>query len=165
MQANRTRMRDAAVSPVVATILMVAITVVLAATAYSWTSSLGTRGAGAPASVALVSDGSLAAPAAHNPQKAYSVTATSPGLRWSNLALQLDGATATYVPALRSGGAPDLDAWCVLDGAGACEASAVAAGLVEAGDRVMLEDAGLANAKLRIVDPAANTVVYTLTVQ
>lgn len=166
MQAKRTpARRDDAVSPVIATILMVAITVVLAATVYVWMSGFSVDGEGAPKDVALTSDGALSTSGGNNAQKTYTLVAATPGQRWSDIKLQLDGATMTYASALLSNAAPDANGYCVLTNAGACEASAAAAGTLDAGDRLVLEDATLDGSTLFVVDSASNSVVYALTVR
>ena len=167
MQENAKRMRrDAAVSPVVGTILMVAITVVLAATVYGFMTNVGQPPARPAGNVAMTGDGQLE-PAAggNNPQKTFVVAGGTPGLRWADVRLQLDGAGMSYVPTLRSAAAGDANAWCVLSAANACEASSAAAGPIDAGDRLVLEDPTLDGSKLLLIDPVANAIMLTQTVR
>ena len=173
MKANRKFLKndEEAVSPVIAVILMVAITVVLAATVYVWVSGFGSSNSAPAKSIALTSDGALAeaiSTAGHqqNQAKNYSVASASPGLKWGDVKLSLDGETMTYTDASQNGGTQNTNAWCLLTSAGACVASAdYAAKLVEAGARIRLEDASLSASKFLIVDPASNSQIYTLTIQ
>lgn len=90
MKANRKFLNndDEAVSPVIAVILMVAITVVLAATVYVWVSGFsgGNQGAAASLSVSQVAAyaDALAGTAATDGLK-FTVTAVSPGFTLTNL--------------------------------------------------------------------------------
>ena len=173
MKANRKFLKndEEAVSPVIAVILMVAITVVLAATVYVWVSGFGASNSAPAKSIALTSDGALAeaiATAGHqqNPAKNYSIASASPGLKWGDLKFTLDGETVTYADTSQNGGTQNTNAWCLLTSSGACVAAAdYGAKLVEAGSRIRLEDATLGASKLLIVDPASNSQIYSVVVQ
>lgn len=154
MKSNKcSATRDDAVSPVIAVILMVAITVVLAATVYVWVSSIGGQ-SGAPAkSIALTSAGAQTA----GFEKNYTVASASPGLKWGDLQLLVDGTPYAYA----TGPVPGNGEWGGWS-AGALEASG---GIVDAGDALEVDGAAdLSGKKLVLVDAASNSLVYSLTV-
>src|SRR5438552_19049464 len=100
MKANRKFLRsdDDAVSPVIAVILMVAITVVLAATVYVWVSGFGSQ-SGTPAkTISLTSNGALA-----TNSKTYAVASATSGMKWSDISFTLNGAALSYNNALGNG--------------------------------------------------------------
>lgn len=166
MKANRKFLKndEEAVSPVIAVILMVAITVVLAATVYVWVSGFGASNSQPAKSIALTGDGALNTPASNNDQKTYMVASASPGLKWADLTVKLGGAPAAYADVVDL--TANTDSWCVLNTAGTdCDASAAAANLVDAGDKIRIEDASLAGQQLLFLDAASNSIIYTLTVQ
>ena len=170
MKANRKFLNgDDAVSPVIAVILMVAITVVLAATVYVWVSGFGSNSSQPAKSIAFTSDGAITALTAnHAPTKTYTVASASPGMKFGDLTLKLDGSTMTYNDASDDATTPtDSEDWCVLTSAGACIASgSYATELVDAGDRIRLEDAGsLSGSKFLVLDAGSNSIILTLTVQ
>ena len=76
---------DRAVSPVIAVILMVAITVVLAAVVYTWVSGFG-QGNVAPRSMGLMSNGATV-----DGNASFTVTSASPGLLWNELQFLVNG--------------------------------------------------------------------------
>lgn len=76
--------KDEAVSPVIAVILMVAITVVLSAVVYVWVSGMGEGQDMAP-SLSLQSSGSDSSGAN------YTVISATPDLLWSDLKFLVDG--------------------------------------------------------------------------
>lgn len=79
--------KDEAVSPVIAVILMVAITVVLAAVVYVWVSGMG-EGSEMARSLSLQSSGSDASGAN------FTVISATPGLPWNELRFLVDGEAA-----------------------------------------------------------------------
>lgn len=154
--ARRT-MREDAVSPVIAVILMVAITVVLAAVVYVWVSGFGTTGTEMARSMSVVTDGTSA-----NSNATFTVSSASPTLKWDEIALNLDGRSLGY--ANLTAGAPTDYRWCVWNGNGYCEASP--SGYVNAGARLYVQKTGsLSGTKLTIVDTLANSAMVTLTVR
>lgn len=153
----RTRANDEAVSPVIAVILMVAITVVLAAVVYVWVSGFQV-GNTPPGSMSIAFNGH---PGASN--VSYIVTSATSGMHYTDVALQLDGATLQY--ANLTAGAPTADKWCLWNPAGYCNASPGSATL-NAGDVLYLQNTspGIGSA-LNIVDTKANAVLLTITVR
>ena len=182
MKANRKSINreDEAVSPVIAVILMVAITVVLAATVYVWVSGFGSNSSQPAKSIAFTSGGQLAttattdATAGDDSYKAYVVSAASPGLKYSDLTFTLNGATLVISTGNCDATLSDLS---TADNAGnwiACSAAFATGGgaakgtgdLVMAGDHVYLvkEGASMSGQTLRVLDSAANSIITTLTV-
>lgn len=180
MKANRKFLHgdEEAVSPVIAVILMVAITVVLAATVYVWVSGFGSNSSQPAKSVAFTSGGTLQtaqtldATDAGDSYKVYIVSAASPGLKYSDLAFTLNGATMT-----RQGNCDTTLTDLATDGGGAywigCSSafsasSAVRASdaLVTAGDHiyVSLEGASMSGNTFRVLDSNANSIITTLVV-
>src|SRR5438552_15760784 len=93
MKANRKFLRsdDDAVSPVIAVILMVAITVVLAATVYVWVSGFGSQ-SGTPAkTISLTSAGALTTDSDPNNGKNYTIASATSGMKWSDISFTLSG--------------------------------------------------------------------------
>lgn len=76
--------RDDAVSPVIAVILMVAITVVLAAVVYTWVSGMGS-GNPPPGTLGLIGSG------VEDGNASFSISSATPGMMWSNLKVQVNG--------------------------------------------------------------------------
>lgn len=72
------------VSPIIAVILMVAITVVLAATIYVWVSGFGGGGDETP-SMALQAD---------NADNTWTVTSADTGISWDDIEFKISGSTA-----------------------------------------------------------------------
>src|SRR5437773_12441924 len=100
MKANQKFLRDDddAVSPVIAVILMVAITVVLAATVYVWVSGFGSNSSSPAKTIALTSNGAIAdcdgsATVATEECKDYVIASASPGARRQDLTFTLNGVT------------------------------------------------------------------------
>jgi flagellin-like protein len=160
MKANAALRSDEAVSPVISVIMMVAITVVLAAGVYVWVSSQDAHAAGAPGSFAITSAGNAANPGPGNYYKNYTMVAAMPGFTYGQLALTLDGAPLQA----------ELGAGCEPSAAGswsACNGGAPrdAAASLGAGDVLTLRLAAApGGATLRFLDPASNSVVYTVAV-
>jgi len=155
MKANRKfRGEDEAVSPVIAVILMVAITVVLAATVYVWVSGFGSQSSQPAKTISLTSNGAIASSV-----KQYTVASATPGLKWNDLSYTLDGTSLTYDNALGT----DND-FCVADGGTTCVVSPVPSTTVDAGDTIKLQHASLSGKTFRILDSQANSVIYTITV-
>jgi flagellin-like protein len=161
MKANRAfRSRDDAVSPVIAVILMVAITVVLAATVYVWVSGFGSQ-SGTPAkTIALTSTGAIS-----NGDKTYSVASATPGMRWLDITLTVDGTTVSQFTHVAGGASCSSSSditnasWFPCSGA----TSEVGQGTVDAGDTVRI--GGVSSGQtLRVLDSAANSVIVSLVI-
>lgn len=197
MKANRKfLMRDEeAVSPVIAVILMVAITVVLAATVYVWVSGFGSNSSQPAKSIAFTSGGTLktsqdldaetwdhdsnagTAEVLRNDDsyKIYIVSAASPGLKYSDLAFTLNGATVAHSTAgcdsddsdTQLAGATSPE-WvvCVSPWATTAPTERATSDLVSAGDHiyVMLEGSSASGQTFRVLDSAANAIITTLVV-
>ena len=86
---------DEAVSPVIAVILMVAITVVLAATVYVWVSGFGSSGSQAKsASFSTTASGGV---------NSMTLVSVSPNTDWNHLKIAVSGATV-YGILVKAGG-------------------------------------------------------------
>lgn len=110
MKANRKSLNreDEAVSPVIAVILMVAITVVLAATVYVWVSGFGSNSNSSPAhTMSVVSAGAInaadtetvaddATPQMDTWTKTYTVSSASPTLTYGDMTLTVGGTQYTF---------------------------------------------------------------------
>lgn len=161
MKANRAFRNDEdAVSPVIAVILMVAVTVVLAATVYTWVSGFRGASASPAASLALSSNGSPANPGAGNFYKNFTITVAMAGMRYGDLQLTLEG-----VPLVA-----DLGAACEPSATGrwtACGGPTVrgATSQVSAGDFLSIRATTTPTGKmLRFVDPESNSILLAATV-
>jgi flagellin-like protein len=172
MKANRKFLNashDEAVSPVIAVILMVAITVVLAATVYVWVSGFGSSSTSASKALTL-SSASVLTGAAGSATKSYTVASATPGMKWSDITIAIDGEGARNHTVASTGS--------VSDGSYLCSTSVVAAttwvactgslietsgNLTNAGDLIKL--AGLTSGTtLRIIDAASNSQITSITV-
>jgi flagellin-like protein len=167
MKANQKfRNDDEAVSPVIAVILMVAITVVLAATVYVWVSGFGTQSSTPAKTMSLSSGGALLADSSGNSWKNYTVSSATSGMKWTDVKLTLNGnalncysANANF--AGNSFGVAQAGAFVACNSATQGPAT-----VVGAGDRLQLFVAGggLSGQTLRILDSQANSVILTLVV-
>ena len=159
MKANQKFLNndDEAVSPVIAVILMVAITVVLAATVYVWVSGFGSQSSQPAKTISLTSSGSLS-----SSNKAYTVASATSGMRWSDITATVDGTTFTFTTSVACAtdlAANSVNSWRVCAGT-STEAST---GTVNAGDSITVGDVS-AGQTLRILDAQANSVILTLTI-
>lgn len=148
---------DDAVSPIIAVILMVAITVVLAAVVYVWVS--GFQVGNAPAgSLSLTSNGHPFTDA----NASFIVSSATPGLSYNGVALQLDGSPLAY--ANLSASVPSADRWCVWNPAGYCLASQPS-GALKAGDNIIVQNPPTTSgSKLTVLDKNANALLLTLSI-
>lgn len=150
-KANRfvnRRSDDQAVSPVIATILMVAITVVLSATVYVWVTGFGGQTTQPARSVSLSSN----APISNAGVKTYTVSAASTGMSWQQLKITLNGvemAQAATTNATQYEAAHGTTAETGAD-------------TIDAGDSITVTSA--AGQTLRIVDAQSNAVILTMIV-
>jgi flagellin-like protein len=160
MKANRAFRSDKAVSPVIGVILMVAVTVVLAATVYVWVSSQDARSAESPGAFALTSAGNVANPAPGDYSKEFTLVAAMPGFTYGQLAITLDGAPLQAELGLACD--PSVTgAWSVCAGTAPRDASSP----LSAGDALKLRvSSSPSGATLRFLDPASNSVLYTVTI-
>lgn len=165
MDSTYVKKQDAAVSPVIAVILMVAITIVLAAVVYVWVSGFGSSAQpGAAETVGISSAGAYDATAFLKP---YSVTSASPSLVYGDVRVVVGGETLTA-------SATDADCGSAYASLGpgewvACASStaARAAGdAVSAGDLIVIRCAAdCEGALLVLVDEEANAVMTSVTVR
>jgi flagellin-like protein len=158
MKANQAFRKEAddAVSPVIAVILMVAITVVLAATVYVWVSGFSSNSSSATKTMSLASAGALS-----NMWKNYTIASATNGMKYSDTTITVNGATYTYDTAA-SCSVPTLAAskYAVCHGGSALPTSA---NVVTAGDTLMLS--GISSGQtLRVLDSQANSVIASLTI-
>jgi len=184
MKANRKFLHgdDEAVSPVIAVILMVAITVVLAATVYVWVSGFGSNSNSSPAhTMSITSAGALVAgpdgaDADTLPDyyyKTYTVSSADSSLTWADMRLTVAGAIFTFKDATTTNPADcvvDATPFSGLDNGGwqACSAGTARASTaaVQAGDLIVIKQAAdMSNADLLILDIEANSVMVTLKVR
>ena len=180
MKANRKFLadEDEAVSPVIAVILMVAITVVLAATVYVWVSGFSGGNDSAAKSVAFTSASPIAlaydnagdgSDNGTDQVKNYTISAATSGMKYSDIKLTLDGAAIACEDDTAA-----ADSWRVMKGGsfvGSWVECTDAAGLgpdvtIGAGDRIQIYDAGgsLSGKTLRVIDADGNSVILTLTI-
>lgn len=160
LKANQKfRSNDDGVSPVIAVILMVAITVVLAATVYVWVSGFGAS-SGTPAkTISLASDSALS-----GGFKSYTITAATSGMKWSDVSISVNGVARNQTHAAGvSSSCPataHADTVFLVCSGGLTKQST---GVVAAGDTLRLS--GLASGDtLRVLDSQANSVIYTLNI-
>ena len=165
MKANRKAIRadDEAVSPVIAVILMVAITVVLAATVYVWVSGFGAQSTSPAKTLAL---NSAAAYTTSTDTKDYTVSSSTPGLKYKDLTFTLNGVTVTCPGASAPTGGAGAPQYGVSKNGGAgwvdCTNSAT---IIAAGDLIRLDaNAAFTGQTLRVLDTQANSVIFTLVV-
>ncbi|MFA5860629.1 MAG: archaellin/type IV pilin N-terminal domain-containing protein [Candidatus Thermoplasmatota archaeon] len=160
MKANQAfRTRDDAVSPVIAVILMVAITVVLAATVYVWVSGFGAQ-SGTPAkTISLSSSNALS-----NTYKNYTVASATSGMKWSDISITIDGVARNQTLESVAGACTTRfdglnTEWQACSGATPAATTAV----VTAGDQVSFASV-TSGSTLRVLDTQANSVILTLTI-
>lgn len=171
MKANRKFLNkeDEAVSPVIAVILMVAITVVLAATVYVWVSGFGAQSSQPAKTMSLTSAQALA-----TQTKVYTVSAATSGMKYSDVTFTIDGGAYNQSLASPSGGAPGTGTCASTSSAAslgdttawqACSGATVAAttNVIQAGDTLVFQQVA-SGQTLRILDSQANSVVLTLTI-
>ena len=170
LKANQKFLRgDEAVSPVIAVILMVAITVVLSATVYVWVSGFGGNHNQPANTIALASN----APITSAGYKSFTVTAATASLRWDDMTITIDGQTLALAPTTamvdddEDEATPDVEQAisCATNDATkavVCQGADRKAGtdLVQAGDELRVP--ATAGQTLRILDTEANSVILTV---
>lgn len=151
------RSPDDGVSPVIGVILMVAVTVVLAAGVYVWISSQDARASGGPAALSVMADGGGASPGPGNHYRNLTLVAATPGLTYGQLVLTLDG--VSLQAQLGACEPAATEAWTACAGGAARSASSVLA----AGDTLTLRlSSPPVGATLRFIDPTSNSVVHAV---
>lgn len=161
MKANRKFLArdDEAVSPVIAVILMVAITVVLAATVYVWVSGFGGSGQAAKSlSLTGTKESSI---------YTYTVAQATQGMRWQDLKFNVAGVTTAYQLSISDGDCYSahgaITSWTPGDGTAGSSCSATAlASTVDAGDQIYLMDGSttaLSGVELTVLDASANSIM------
>lgn len=145
---------EEAVSPVIAVILMVAITVVLAAVVYVWVSGFSVDSNGGARSLSVTTQ-----PTA-NSNATFIVTSASASLKWSEVQPQLAGTSLNY--ANLSASPPGANRWCVSY-AGTCAPTQPGA-TVNAGDIIIVQNTGtLSGATFALIDTKANALMLQMT--
>ncbi|GEM_PF-1527824 len=161
MKANRKfRMDDDGVSPVIAVILMVAITVVLAATVYVWVSGFGAQSSSPQKSIALTSAAALS-----GGKKTYTIASSTSTIKYSDIRVTVNGVQQdlTQTSPGTAGACSTTPAAATLFVACAQNAEALNATIIHAGDTLTL--GGVSSGQtLRILDSQANAVMLTLTI-
>lgn len=144
--------QDRAVSPVIASIMLVAIAVVLSVVVYAWAARA--PGGEAPESLALTQASATSAD-----ERSFGVASASPTLRWGDMQPLLSGTLLTYDGNLASDAT-----WCRETPDGVCLTSAQhdPGALVQAGQRIRVHDSSLAGKTLQIRDPAANALLASV---
>lgn len=148
MKANQKfRSEDHAVSPVIAVILMVAITVVLAATVYVWVSGFGGSSGQAAKTISLAQnkEGSVIA---------YTVTGATTGLRWSDLKFSVAGVSTDFQIVLSDGDVSTHGTGTTFQ--------PTSTGTVDAGDRIYLVNGAtsdLSAVEFTVLDLQANSIM------
>ncbi len=167
MKANQAfRNDDEAVSPVIAVILMVAITVVLAATVYVWVSGFGSPSSTPAETLSLSSGGAIQSNTTAQ-WKNYTIASSTSGMKFSDINLTLNG---DYVPCSQTFPQGSGDAYRVWQGGAtvACGTGSTGPTLVTSAGSYFefFHDAtsGLSGQTLRILDSQANSVILTLVV-
>jgi flagellin-like protein len=174
VKANQKFLRDDdGVSPVIAVILMVAITVVLAATVYVWVSGFGAQSGSPARSLSLTSGGAKYTDTNGNDWKNYTVSSATSGLRWSDIKFTLNGVQLACSTTF----ATTATTFGVSQGGGlyACGASGSPlpgpSTVIGAGDRFQLfvgatgsPAAPAAGQTLRVLDANANSVILSIVV-
>lgn len=167
MKANQKFLKsEEAVSPVIAVILMVAITVVLAATVYVWVSGFGAQTSQPSMSVALTSTSAIQqgyGAGTGDTLKTYTVSTATPGMKWGDLKVTLDGADVAYAATF----AADKTNFQVTDTAtgNAIADNAIAGSTIKAGQLLkVVYDGSIDGKTLRLIDAQANSVVLTVIV-
>lgn len=147
------RAREAGVSEAIGTILMIALVVVLAAAVYVFVGP----GADAPAPPPAV--GLNQETGATPSDRTFVIAQGTPGLRWNELALMLDGAPMSYDSSLTS-----ARSYCVIVTGDACMPTSLwdPKLLVAGGQRLAIHDTTLSGKRLLVTAPEANAGVLSI---
>lgn len=143
---------ERAVSPVVATILLVAIAVVLSVVVYAFAAR--SPPGEAPESLTLTQAARVAPD-----ERSFGVAAASQTLTWGDLQLLLSGAPLAYDGALAADGT-----WCRETPDGVCvpTASYDPAAHVHAGQRIRVHDAAIQGKLIQVRDAGANALLASI---
>lgn len=163
MKSNRKFLaQDKAVSPVIGVILMVAVTVVLAATVYVWASGFGANTTQPARSIAA----SKSSPYTYDTvtMQNFTINSASSNLKYQDIQVTVDGKiqsidTAYTCAATESTTAANAFAPCGM--VGSTFQLKNTGDLVQAGD--LLHIRGSAGSVVRIIDAQANSVLATYT--
>lgn len=141
-----------AVSPVIATVILVAIAVVLAGVVFAVYGSAGSRER--PVALALT-QGSTSS----DTQRTFDVAASTPGVRYDRISILLAGDTIAYDGALASDGT-----WCQETPYGACVPTSEfdQGSSISAGDRLRIRAATFTGETLTLRDDVANALLASI---
>lgn len=156
MQRRKFNPPDAAVSPVVGTIILVAIAVVLASSVYVWASGAGSSTPEPAKSLTVTSSTPILAGV-----KEFAVASATPGVRWSELSFTLDGTPLAYDGALGD----DNDFCVAAPGMTCIVGTTTPTAIIGAGDTIRVQHGSMAGKTLRVVDLQANVVILALTLR
>ena len=174
MKANQKfRNEDDAVSPVIAVILMVAITVVLAATVYVWVSGFGSSTSSAAKTISLTSGSALRSNSTAY-WKNYTIASATSGMKYTDFSITLAGAALSCYATENStaaGGGPGTVTYRLWQGGSVLPCggtNAAPANVVGPGDVIEIfkdsSTATMSGASLRLLDSNANSVMTTITI-
>ena len=151
---------DEAVSPVIAVILMVAITVVLAATVYVWVSGFGAQSSQPAKSIALTSAGALDTT---NSLKSYTVASATSGMKYSDFTVTLNGGSMAFDPSASNARCAASPVTVTASDFTVCSGGTLRAqsAVVQAGDVIWLKTINSGDT-LRLLDSNADSVMLTL---
>lgn len=161
--ANRGRQEtERAEGSVLGVILMIALCIALAATVYVWLSGSSSQ-EGTPQRTFGVTSNSTLAAGSPTGNKTYTIAGSTPGLRWNEVRITINGVPQTQY--LGAGACADPPASAGPRVFLACSGTAIvtsASDLIQAGGFLRVE----ANAgdTLRVVDTSANAVVLVVTI-
>lgn len=158
MKANQKfRSEDEAVSPVIAVILMVAITVVLAATVYVWVSGFGAQSGNPSKTLSMTSSSALTGGI-----KTYTISSGTSGMRWSDLTFLVNGVARTFdAGAATCPSTPSATTTYLACAGTTIESSSN--NVMTAGKTVAFSGVN-AGDTLRVKDATANSIILTLTI-
>src|SRR5579885_113892 len=145
-------MRDAGVSEAIGTILMIALVVVLAGVVYVWV-GYGSDAPAPPPAVGMNPESGTAT------DRSFILAEASSGLRWSQVAVHLDGADVPY-----DGTQTLTPSYCVVTTGSSC----VTTGswdpqtLMGGGQRLKLHATFLSCNTLQVVSPDSNAVLLQI---
>lgn len=145
---------DAGVSDTLGVVLMVAVSVAMAAGMYVWAFGFGTPGS-APAALGLTSSSGISQAGT----KTFTVSSAQSDVLWNDLLLKVDGEPLSYDDALAGG-----RKFCVATAGTACVPAATwhaAATPVRAGQTLYVHDSDLVGRSLQLVDAGAGVLVVS----
>lgn len=155
-RSGGSRRPDEAVSEVVGIVLMIVVSVLMAAVLFFWV-GIGDEPPDAPLAAVLKLDGPLAS----STQQIVVVSVSTP-IAWSDIRIEIDGSPFTYESALGA-----QRTFCVKDETESCIATAdwdPTTAMLEAGQLIRLRDSRITDAPVRIIHTESNGVIASLTV-